>query len=45
MDQALASLANVYFEAGDHEELIHVSGEAFQTLLSGVRQGYYSQGD
>jgi Ala-tRNA(Pro) deacylase len=45
MDQALASLANVYFEAGDHEDLVHVTGEAYQTLLSGVRQGYYSHGD
>lgn len=45
MDQALVSLANVYFEAGDHKELIHVSGDAFQTLLSGVRQGYYSHND
>ena len=42
LDQSVSTLANVYFEAGDHEELIHVSGEAFQTLLSGVRQGYYS---
>ena len=45
LDQAIVSLANVYFEAGDHEQLIHLAGDAFQTLLSGVRQGYYSHND
>jgi Ala-tRNA(Pro) deacylase len=45
LDQALVSLANVYFEAGDHESLIHVSGDDFQTLLGGVRQGFYSHDD
>jgi Ala-tRNA(Pro) deacylase len=42
LDQALTTLANVYFEAGDHEELVHVSGEAFRTLLQGARQGHFS---
>ena len=42
LDRSVVTLANVYFEAGDHEELVHVSGEAFETLLSGARQGYYS---
>ena len=42
LDQALASLANVYFEAGDHEQLIHTTGDDFRTLLGGVRHGYYS---
>ena len=42
LDQAMTSLANVYFEAGDHEQLIHTAGEDFRTLLGGVRHGYYS---
>lgn len=42
LDQALTSLANVYFEAGNHEQLIHTAGDDFQTLLAGVRHGYYS---
>ena len=42
LDEALTSLANVYFEAGDHEHLVHVNGEGFRTLLSGVRHGHYS---
>jgi len=42
LDQALTSLANVYFEAGDHEQLVHTTGDDFRALLSGVRHGYYS---
>ena len=42
LDQALTSLANVYLEAGDHEQLIHTTGDDFRTLLGGVRHGYYS---
>ena len=45
MDQALTSLANVYFEAGDHEQLVHTRGDDFRSLLSGVRQGHYSHED
>jgi Ala-tRNA(Pro) deacylase len=45
LDQAIMSLASVYFEAGDHKELVHVSGEDFQSLLSGVRHGYFSHDD
>jgi len=42
LDQALTSLANIYFEAGDHERLVHTTGDDFQRLLGGVRHGYYS---
>ena len=42
LDEALTTLANVYFEAGDHEELVHLSGEAFNTLLQGARRGHFS---
>jgi Ala-tRNA(Pro) deacylase len=45
LDQALTSLANVYFEAGDHEQLVHTTGDDFRTLLGGVRHGYYSHDD
>ena len=45
LDQALTTLANVYCEAGDHEHLVHTSGEGFKSLLSGVRHGYYSHDD
>jgi Ala-tRNA(Pro) deacylase len=42
LDESLTSLADVYFEAGDHEQLVHLRGEDFQALLSGSRRGYYS---
>lgn len=45
LDKAFTSLANVYFEAGDHSELVHTNGKDFLTLLGGVRQGYYSHDD
>ena len=33
VDDELAEQSDIYFEAGDHEQLIHVSAETFQTLL------------
>jgi Ala-tRNA(Pro) deacylase len=45
MDEALTTLANVYFEAGDHEHLVHTSGDDFKHLLSGVRHGHFSHND
>jgi len=42
LDESLTSLADVYFEAGDHQELVHTRGEDFQRLLGGVRRGHYS---
>ena len=45
LDEALTSLANVYFEAGDHEHLVHTSGDDFKKLLSGVRHGHFCHDD
>jgi len=42
LDEVLSNLDDVYFEAGDHEQLVHIRGEDFQDLLRGVRRGYYS---
>ena len=42
LDESLTSLADVYFEAGDHEQLVHLRGEDFQALLSDARRGHYS---
>jgi Ala-tRNA(Pro) deacylase len=41
LDESLTSLANVYFEAGDHEHLIHTSGDDFNRLLGGSRHGFF----
>ena len=45
LDEALCSLASVYFESGDHEHLIQVSGADFVKLMGGVRHGYFSHKD
>lgn len=39
---ALLSLAELYFEAGDHEQLVHTDGESFRALLRGARHGHLS---
>jgi Ala-tRNA(Pro) deacylase len=43
VDESLTSLANVYFEAGDHRHLVHVAGDAFGELLAGARRGHFSR--
>ena len=45
LDEALVSLAHVFFESGDHRTLIKVSGGDFLDLLSGVRRGHFSHED
>ena len=45
LDERLTTLANVYFEAGDHEELVHVNGDVFHELFKGVRHGHFSHDD
>ena len=37
----LADDEEVYFEAGDHEELVRVSGDQFKNLLGDVDHGHY----
>jgi Ala-tRNA(Pro) deacylase len=43
LDEALTTLAHVNFEAGDHENLVRVSGDDFAALLQGVRRGRYTR--
>lgn len=45
LDERLTTLANVFFEAGDHKNLVHVRGEAFHDVLKGVRHGHFSHND
>jgi Ala-tRNA(Pro) deacylase len=42
VDQSLADIADVYFEAGDHVSLIHVSGRDFLKLMSDAPQRHIS---
>ncbi len=45
VDESLLYLEEVYFEAGDHEDLVHVKGTAFARLMSGVQQAPLSRED
>ena len=42
VDDSLVGLPEVYFEAGDHEELIRVNGEQFLQMLTQARHGQFS---
>lgn len=43
VDDAIAEQPDIYFEAGDHEQLIHVSAEAFEVLMGeSTRHGQFS---
>lgn len=42
-DDALADCEDVYFEAGSHEELIHMSGPAFRQMMSDIPHGIFSR--
>jgi len=45
LDEDLTSLANVFFESGDHVHLVHINGDDFKTLFKGVRHGHFCQED
>jgi Ala-tRNA(Pro) deacylase len=42
LDEHLTSYKDVYFEAGDHTDLIHITGDDFRTLLQEARLGSFS---
>ncbi len=41
-DESLENVPEVYAEAGDHEELIHIDGKTFLGLLGSARHGNFS---
>ena len=43
VDMELFLQPDVYFEAGDHEDLIHVSAENFQKLMSNAEHASFSK--
>jgi Ala-tRNA(Pro) deacylase len=43
IDDSLLRLPDVYFEAGDHEDLVTVSREGFWELLAGSPHGRFSR--
>lgn len=42
LDDSLVGQPEIYFEAGDHEELIRVDGEQFLRLMREARHGRFS---
>lgn len=45
VDKSLEEQPDVYFEAGDHRTLIHVTGEQFRSLMENAPQGRFSVRD
>ncbi len=43
LDERLTQCADVYFEAGNHTDLVRVSGDDFNVLMAGVEHGHFSQ--
>lgn len=43
VDDALSRQPDVYLEAGDHEALVHLSGEQFNMLMHDMPKGQYSE--
>lgn len=42
VDASLLVQPDIYFEGGDHEHLVHVSGADFRKLMVGVKKGLIS---
>ena len=43
VDDSLLRLPDVYFEAGDHEGLVHVTGESFRQLIGASSHGRFGR--
>ncbi len=43
IDEELLSESDVYFEAGDHEELIHVAADAFDCLMQNAERASFTR--
>jgi Ala-tRNA(Pro) deacylase len=43
MDDSLAAYPDIYFEGGDHTDLIHVRHDDFHRLMQHARHGLFSQ--
>lgn len=43
LDDSLRGCSDIYFEAGDHSELVHLSGREFQRMMEDVPHGRFSR--
>jgi Ala-tRNA(Pro) deacylase len=42
IDDSLAQQPDIYFESGDHTNLVHVSGTSFRKLMTDARHGCFT---
>ncbi len=42
LDESLGDVSDLYFEAGDHKSLVHVSADAFRLLTKDARRARFS---
>jgi Ala-tRNA(Pro) deacylase len=42
VDDSLVQQPDIYFEGGDHANLVHVSGTSFQKLMTDARHGRFA---
>jgi Ala-tRNA(Pro) deacylase len=42
VDESLIGLDDIYFEAGDHRDVVHVSGDDFIRLMAEIPRGQFS---
>jgi Ala-tRNA(Pro) deacylase len=42
LDESLTALSSIYFEGGDHKNLVRLDNDQFNTLMLGVRRGHIS---
>ncbi|WER45778.1 YbaK/EbsC family protein [Cupriavidus sp. WKF15] len=42
LDESLLTHSDVYFEAGDHQELVHMSTEQFMALMADAQRGHFA---
>jgi len=42
LDERLTGCDDIYFEAGDHSALVHMSGEDFRDLMASAERGNFS---
>jgi len=43
VDETLLDLDEIYFESGDHTQLVHMSGEDFRALMVQARRGPFGE--
>ena len=43
IDESLTAIKDLYFESGDHEALVHMSGEQFLKLMPSAQRGRISE--